>query len=650
MIAQPGGYMKRRAELKTLAGPLPAGFRAQEDLEDVDERPAAKDEPADARLFVGKDGDEKRSAFSGLFFRTAQNWPSYDDLHHVRTYLREEIYEATQSLRTTISATKAELKRDIAETLCKASEDYQAAEKKRLEAFCAQEDRDRLAFTNVEQQIQMIMQTLETLHNSLDVVALDLQSLQQRQQTTTQKLERSVEEVRAELHAAIAVRSATTQAQFQDQEAKLDAAVACLRSGLAECREASQADLHGELRNLQQLREGDEVLREEDRKAQAAVTARTEAMERQLASAMARSDAAFSSSAAAVAEQSAALDALRQDVDVGFTEIARKTSSLSASLAGVESLPNRRIEWSIPAAKQHQTEGKTWKSPSFQVMGVDNVHLEFEFSPWKVNGAVDCTLRLVCPEAGLRVTCSLFVNDISTRVQHSFDGSGACCTATFRGQLQADALSQLVAGVEVIEVCSLVEGARPKVQLHMSPGAEEQRQGEGSVTAHRYVLLRTLDDMTDEEQRLRADTALRAEKVDVETGFQKQRDQWQRSEARITKHQERLDALPAEFASFEVRWKEFQEEVRAVYNMQQERLLEALGVERQLVQMADSMRVDLTTALALKGRTPKLGPLVTPEKPSTPGGNGWRNPRKVPSAAVSPGTVVAAARGVATTG
>eukprot|EP00929_Paragymnodinium_shiwhaense_P013643 TRINITY_DN121493_c0_g1_i1.p1 TRINITY_DN121493_c0_g1~~TRINITY_DN121493_c0_g1_i1.p1 ORF type:complete len:810 (-),score=215.92 TRINITY_DN121493_c0_g1_i1:219-2648(-) len=243
----------------------------------------------------------------------------------------------------------------------------------------------------------------------------------------------------------------------------------------------------------------------------------------------------------------------------------------------------------------------------------------------------DLALALHCETEGFKIVCKLFIGGAVAQLAHSFDGNRPADTGRFcnlQDQLTmacSEPLTPVNLGclrlaVELVEVQRKMttlprQLPLPGLRINAEPDGEPPAE-QGSLVTLNYLYNWSLEVARQQEGALQAHVhSARVDKADVTAQFRRQQSAIESHAQQIVQMQTELQhGLQSKLDSktFETRWETtISGEVRSEIERQQERLHVALDKEDQLIQLTEAIKVNLNTALALRGRGPPKLPSVT---------------------------------------
>lgn len=636
-------FESRRAGVAGVNG-FAAGF--QDDLDRVNEHAQAREDIHTLR----------RKSFNALLEKTPRPPLTHEDLDNVVSYFHTKLSEDKNELKIIMSEILNKLNEEVQRfhalmfrhhEEAQEAREYDAEEARNFTSMCA---------ARLEQELEMVrISAEENLREGLSVSAMKIQAVQEVEWADREHLARRIDALAAQVSASAAVRWTTTSALLQQQRDSLCAEIQATAIGL-------RADLERQLKVTRTAAAEDLGRAVEQQAAQndeqnarvegvhVGLLGRIEELDAQLAEHTRLIDRG---NARIIDDLDVKLEELRADTVKGFSHADERAHGLCRAVMSLENLPTRRVEWLMHGISTQLAERPgsrmSWFSPKFDAAGVRGLQLELRFlgSSRAAFAAVpragtvdfsgrkaisktdsdqhDCVLLLYAKEPGLRLLCRLFAGSASTQIQHTFDGNEACSSGrlcSLQGQLKPSRGDTLCIGVEVLEMVRVVEDARlPSLGRETDAEPENpERTPEGVISAHRYLLNRTLEDVQKEEQRLTTHMQnTREHKGEVAQQFQRHLAKIESNVSHCATQHERIDATLAtklDIETFESRWDQvISGEVKTEISRQQERLCVALDKEDQLIALTEAMQTNLKTALALKGRGPPRLPTVTSRRP-----------------------------------
>jgi len=429
--------------------------------------------------------------------------------------LAEEVDTLRDSLLAQIKGSKLDVQTQLAGQVHKLGAELQelrdALERSEANAAEAREQRasEARAFTEgcqarLQQEINTVTSMLEAkMQYGFEATRTALQASYARELETSEALEKRLTEMRAELAASISVRWSYSTAMLSETRLSLDTSVAELERSLTRRLDSMtgiSAERWAALERTQHERDLAETVRIKET-LEVVLGERLTQLSNGLDDLARRTEEEQRSLRSSADGQ---LSSFRSDTEPRIRSLEERTKRLQSSVAEVENLATRRVEWLIrDVSHRRRPDGSsTWLSPKFEAAGTQGLQLELRLHAPSDQGeegeerqSGDCTLHLWAP-SGLYLVSQVFVGSASVQLQHSFDGEGPCSTGflCFLEDQVCQDDDTLRVGVDILEAVREVEH-RPRPQ---SAGATGYGRGgdsrvEGSILTHRYLNHRTLD-------------------------------------------------------------------------------------------------------------------------------------------------------------
>jgi len=197
------------------------------------------------------------------------------------------------------------------------------------------------------------------------------------------------------------------------------------------------------------------------------------------------------------------VEKLREQQDVHVKSLEKQMTSLRTSVAETNSIPTRKVEWTLKNISQHfpMQRDRSWLSPKFQLAGARNLQLGVRLLETSLEDGCDCELSLWGHECDLRLVCKLYIGMVSWHCQHTFSEDSPCCLRRMRAfsdQVFCED-EPLRIGVEVLEAIRTIS-----VQ-------EDDEESEVALAMHQYINHSLLDAVQEQVDRMRSRMTRRVE-------------------------------------------------------------------------------------------------------------------------------------------
>jgi len=460
-----------------------------------------------------------------------------------------------------------------------------------------------------EQRANMAMQSLGELNLCFSTM---LQATQAQEMADREFLNKRIDVACAEAAASLAVKWNSSAILLREQGDRFDAEIKNVRCTIDQLSQEQRASVDAAVRMSLENHTGHVASFQEHLGAFKEHLAFTKRLEDDLAQHASDANKRAAEMSDALALHSTSLGELRKWSNDELRRIDDHVGRLSIDVAEVHSFMTRRIDWVIPGAASSLVAPPgaprrcQWRSPPFNAAGLRG--LQFEFSITQDGNEDLCELVLRGQHPGfylygvLNIIGAAGSSAVSATAQHTFIVGALDCNVVKLKMHELMALVNANAGelhvtFEIIEATRFVEAATAG--------------GDGELTRQRYVHFQTLANMLANEERINKTLASCAKTVQTGDQLSNHKKRIDLNAAEIAKARSELGALPGLIEEFNQRWEDFRAEVKTFKIRQEERLLEAIQKESKLLTLAEAMQRDLTTSLALKGRSgAQMGPPV----------------------------------------